>query len=132
MITSLIASLVSVKSCVIAQEQSERYFNQIKFNFKKQGDSLEIRQISGSRYYLGEIKIHPVFSLNPKDPFTEGVPYVADLHDDASSDEDIYIISDINKRLCLQQNIENCDQQNILMLSISYEINKKLFRTNVK
>ena len=79
---SCIAVSVSIKSCSIAEDQAERYYEEIKYIGERDiNKNLIIKQISGSKYYLKEIELVPTFLGKSGSLYEEGTPFGSAYND---------------------------------------------------
>lgn len=124
-IIAIISAGVSIKSCMITNEQASRYYEEIKFIGKFDGKKyLIIKQEAGTKYILDEVELIPTFSGSHDSPFLKGTPYVLDLRQSYKEDKSAYFVDDIKKRICTVQNINNCENLPIMKLKMTYTINK--------
>jgi len=129
---SCIAVFVSIKSCSIAEDQAERYYEEIKYigerDIKK---NLTIKQISGSKYFLKEVELVPTFVGISGSLYEEGTRFELDLNNTFKGDEKGYFIDDIQGKICIYQEVKNCGNRTITELKMSYKINDKVKHYNI-
>ena len=131
LICSLIAVGISVKSCTIAEEQTKRFFDQIKFiGERDKNNSLTIVQTSGNIYFLESVTLIPVYSTVVGNPFKKGTPYSLDLLGTYKGKEKGYLIPDISKKMCITQIIADCETLNLVGITMVYVVNgeKRVFK----
>lgn len=123
LLIAIFSIIISVKSCSIAEDQANRYYREIIFIASCDPDNnLNIRQVSGSLYYLNKVTLIPFYVCNNKSPIRKGYPYVLELGGTYQGKEKGYFIQNINKHICLVQKIEDCEKQQILNLRMEYKV----------
>ena len=127
---SLLSFGTSIKSCSIAEEQSKRYFEQIKFTSEVKNNTLTVIQTSGNKYFLTEVGLIPKYSIG-NTPFSIGKVKYINLSAFYSTEQDGYVVPNIKEEICITQVIPKCEKLAIIEMDINYTINKKKITNKV-
>ena len=124
-LVSVFSAIAAIKSCNISKEISDRYYKEIEFKaFYNNKNVLTIEQLSGTTHILKSVDLIPYYSLTENSPFKKGQTCSLDLSRSYERNISQYIIPDIKKKICMVQQIQDCEKQHIFKLEMKYRINE--------